>query len=166
MSCADLLGKDFPDTPVSSTNKTDRRDITEILLKVALNILTLNPFWHLYCLSSFFYLRILITSFGIFKLFFIHIEWLMINTFIKIRRLLSIIISTWNVVCVVYTYAVQQVERSLPGCLLQFVISHIDNYVLSLYVLFLFACFFASELYYAFTRIISVKAVESPLQRK
>ena len=30
-----------PDTPVSSTNKTDRHDITEILLKVALN--TINP---------------------------------------------------------------------------------------------------------------------------
>jgi hypothetical protein len=29
-----------PGTPVSSTNKTDRHDITEILLKVALNILT------------------------------------------------------------------------------------------------------------------------------
>jgi len=28
-------------TPVSSTNKTDRHNITEILLKVALNILTL-----------------------------------------------------------------------------------------------------------------------------
>jgi hypothetical protein len=27
----------FPDTPVSTTNKTDRHDITEILLKVALN---------------------------------------------------------------------------------------------------------------------------------
>jgi hypothetical protein len=27
----------FPGTPVSSTNKTDRHDITEILLKVALN---------------------------------------------------------------------------------------------------------------------------------
>jgi hypothetical protein len=26
-----------PDTPVSSTNKTDRHDRTEILLKVALN---------------------------------------------------------------------------------------------------------------------------------
>ena len=32
----------FPDTPVSSTNKTDRHDITEILLKVALNITTLT----------------------------------------------------------------------------------------------------------------------------
>jgi hypothetical protein len=27
----------------SSTNKTDRRDITEILLKVALNAISLNP---------------------------------------------------------------------------------------------------------------------------
>ena len=32
---------DFPrDSPVSSTNKTDRNDITEILLKVALNTIT------------------------------------------------------------------------------------------------------------------------------
>jgi hypothetical protein len=31
-----------PDTPVSSTNKTDRHDITEILLKVALNTITLT----------------------------------------------------------------------------------------------------------------------------
>ena len=29
--------------PVSSTNKTDRHDITEILLKVALNTKTLTP---------------------------------------------------------------------------------------------------------------------------
>jgi hypothetical protein len=29
----------YPGTPVSSTNKTDRRNITEILLKVALNII-------------------------------------------------------------------------------------------------------------------------------
>ena len=29
--------------PVSSTNKTDRHDITEILLKVVLNIMTPNP---------------------------------------------------------------------------------------------------------------------------
>ena len=29
-----------PGTPVSSSNKTDRHDITEILLKVALNIIT------------------------------------------------------------------------------------------------------------------------------
>jgi hypothetical protein len=30
-------------TPVSSTNKTDPYDITEILLKVALNSITLTP---------------------------------------------------------------------------------------------------------------------------
>jgi hypothetical protein len=30
-------------TLVSSTNKTDRHDITEILLKVALNTITLRP---------------------------------------------------------------------------------------------------------------------------
>jgi len=32
-----------PGPPVSSTNKTDRHDITEILLKVVLNSITLNP---------------------------------------------------------------------------------------------------------------------------
>ena len=33
-----------PDTPVSSNNKTDRHDITEILLKVALNTINqTNP---------------------------------------------------------------------------------------------------------------------------
>jgi hypothetical protein len=31
----------LPGTPVSSTNKTDPHDITEILLKVALNTITL-----------------------------------------------------------------------------------------------------------------------------
>jgi hypothetical protein len=31
-----------PGTPVASTNKTDRHDITEILLKVALNIINQN----------------------------------------------------------------------------------------------------------------------------
>jgi hypothetical protein len=31
-----------PGTPVSPTNKTDRHDITEILLKVALNNINLN----------------------------------------------------------------------------------------------------------------------------
>jgi len=31
------------DTPVSSTNKTDHHDIAEILLKVALNTITLTP---------------------------------------------------------------------------------------------------------------------------
>ena len=32
-----------PGTPVSSTNKTDLYDITEILLKVALSTITHNP---------------------------------------------------------------------------------------------------------------------------
>ena len=32
-----------PGTPISSTNKTDRHDITEILLKVTLNTIPLNP---------------------------------------------------------------------------------------------------------------------------
>jgi hypothetical protein len=32
----------FPSTPVSSTNKTDRQDITELLLNVALNTITLS----------------------------------------------------------------------------------------------------------------------------
>ena len=31
-------------SPVSSTNKTDLHDITEILLKVALNTITLNEY--------------------------------------------------------------------------------------------------------------------------
>jgi hypothetical protein len=40
---SDLSGlRFFPSTPVSSTNKTDRHDITEILLKVALN--TINHY--------------------------------------------------------------------------------------------------------------------------
>jgi hypothetical protein len=34
----------FPGTPVSSTNKTDRHEITEILLKVALNTITITYF--------------------------------------------------------------------------------------------------------------------------
>jgi hypothetical protein len=33
-----------PGTPVSSINKTDRQDITEILLKVELNTITLTHF--------------------------------------------------------------------------------------------------------------------------
>jgi hypothetical protein len=32
-----VLGEFYPGTPLSSTNKTDRQDITAILLKVALN---------------------------------------------------------------------------------------------------------------------------------
>jgi hypothetical protein len=33
----------YPGTPVSSTNRTDHHDIAEILLKVALNTITLTP---------------------------------------------------------------------------------------------------------------------------
>jgi hypothetical protein len=36
------VGGFFSGTPVTSTNKTDRNDITEILLKVALNTMTLT----------------------------------------------------------------------------------------------------------------------------
>ena len=39
-----------PDSPVSSTNKTDRHDIAEILLKVALNTIAITLFinWQMY----------------------------------------------------------------------------------------------------------------------
>ena len=42
--CQWLCGRSvvFPGTSVSSTNKTDRNDITEILLKVALNTIALT----------------------------------------------------------------------------------------------------------------------------
>jgi hypothetical protein len=40
----------FLGTPVSSTNKTDLHDITEILLKVMLNSITSNP--SLFCIIS------------------------------------------------------------------------------------------------------------------
>ena len=36
------VGGFFPGTPVSSTNKIDRHNITEIFLKVALNTITLT----------------------------------------------------------------------------------------------------------------------------
>ena len=36
------VGGFFPGTPVFSTNKTDRHDITEILFKVAINTITLT----------------------------------------------------------------------------------------------------------------------------
>ena len=35
-----------PGTPVSFTNKTDRHDMTEIVLKVTLNTITLTPSYH------------------------------------------------------------------------------------------------------------------------
>jgi hypothetical protein len=37
------VGLFSPGSPVSSTNKSDHHDITEILLKVALNTINLNP---------------------------------------------------------------------------------------------------------------------------
>jgi hypothetical protein len=40
-----------PGTPVSSTNKTDRHDITETLLKVALNTITLNQKQTSFCVQ-------------------------------------------------------------------------------------------------------------------
>ena len=36
------VGGFFPGTPVSSTNKTDHHEVTEILLKVALKTINLN----------------------------------------------------------------------------------------------------------------------------
>jgi hypothetical protein len=42
----------YPGTPVSSTNKTDRQDITEILLKVALNIITPTKEFYFYQVLS------------------------------------------------------------------------------------------------------------------
>ena len=51
-----------PGTRVSTTNKTDRHDIAEILLKVALNTITLNPIhkWHCFVFGGdlFFYISI------------------------------------------------------------------------------------------------------------
>jgi hypothetical protein len=41
--CQWQVGGFLQGTPVSSTNKTDCHDVTEILLKVALN--TINSFW-------------------------------------------------------------------------------------------------------------------------
>ena len=42
-----------PGTPVSSTNKTDRHDIAKILLKVALNTITLTPECRVHTLLTF-----------------------------------------------------------------------------------------------------------------
>jgi hypothetical protein len=50
-----------PGTLVSSTNKTDHHDITEILLKVALNNITLTP--KTYNLSVTVYLNHFVPSF-------------------------------------------------------------------------------------------------------
>ena len=43
-----------PGTPVSSTNKTDSHDITEILLKVVLNIITLLYMFIFYVFGDLF----------------------------------------------------------------------------------------------------------------
>ena len=60
-------------TPVSSTNKTDRHDITEILLKVALNTINqtkLNE--NLYtCIYLYIVLRIVCSIFFIIKSIFL-----------------------------------------------------------------------------------------------
>ena len=46
-------------TLVSSTNKTDRHDITEILLKVALNSITLTLTYHCFKLSFFIPIQVI-----------------------------------------------------------------------------------------------------------
>jgi hypothetical protein len=51
-------------TPVSSTNKTDRHDIAEILLKVALNTITITPNRHHY-LDFLFILEIQLSIYSI-----------------------------------------------------------------------------------------------------
>ena len=45
-----------PGTPVSSTNETDRHNITEILLKVALNTITITPLYVYYMYVTIFFL--------------------------------------------------------------------------------------------------------------
>jgi len=49
-----------PGTPFSSTNKTDRHDITEILLRVALSIIT--HYFILLCLVHIFFVYLSLTS--------------------------------------------------------------------------------------------------------
>jgi hypothetical protein len=45
-----------PGTPVSSTNETDCHNITEILLKVALNTITITPLYVYYMYVTIFFL--------------------------------------------------------------------------------------------------------------
>ena len=55
-----------PDTPVSCANKTDIHVITEILLKVALNTKTQQPYFILFFIYSYIFLIILFYLFIIF----------------------------------------------------------------------------------------------------
>jgi hypothetical protein len=45
-----------PGTSVSSTNKTDRHDITEILLKVALDTIPKQPIYKLLIYTVFYFI--------------------------------------------------------------------------------------------------------------
>ena len=54
-----------PGAPVSYTNKTDRHIITELLLKVALNTITLTPTCIMYPISVFSYDYIVISELSI-----------------------------------------------------------------------------------------------------
>ena len=67
MFCRFSLG-----TPVSSTNKTDRHDITEILLNVALNTITQTLIVFILAIAFSVLLRFRVSGypFGIFKLLF------------------------------------------------------------------------------------------------
>ena len=65
-----------PGPPVSSTNKTDRHDITEISLKVALNTITLTLALYIsYVLIHIYYYLPLFYTFVIYT----HVEMFMIN---------------------------------------------------------------------------------------
>ena len=55
----------LPDTPVSSTNKTDCHDMAEILLKVALNIITITPLGFPLLLMYLMSMNMLCTNFNI-----------------------------------------------------------------------------------------------------
>jgi hypothetical protein len=100
-----------PDTLVSSTYKTDRHDIAEMLLKVVLNTITLTPFhhrgwhiviirWSIYWLYYHFFghpLQLKIYDKSIIKtamLLFIY----------RYRKSLQIIFKRWRNLCVEYIF--------------------------------------------------------------
>jgi len=58
----------FPGTPVSTTNKTDRHDITEILLKVALNTIKPNQTNQIYSITSFLFKKNILPVINIFHI--------------------------------------------------------------------------------------------------